>query len=42
MIVDHLTSFPIAIPIPNKEAGSVVEAFHKHFILQYRCPNPYT
>ena len=39
VIVDHLTSFPIAIPIPNKEAGTVVEAFHKHFILQYGCPN---
>ena len=39
VIVDHLTSFPIAIPIPNKEAATVVEAFHKHFILAYGCPN---
>ena len=39
VIVDHLTSFPIAIPIPNKEAGTIVEAFHKHVILEHGCPN---
>ena len=38
VIVDHLTSFPVAVPIPNKEAPTIAEAFHKHFILQYGCP----
>ena len=39
VIVDHLTSYPLAIPIPNKEAPTIADAFYNHFILQHGCPN---
>ena len=39
VIIDHLSGFPIAIPIPNKEASTVVEAFYEHVILEFGCPN---
>ena len=39
VIVDHLTGFPIAVPIPNKEASTVIEAFYEKVILEHTTPH---
>ena len=39
VVVDHLTGFPIAVPIPNKEASTVVEAFYEKVILEHTAPS---
>ena len=39
VVVDHLTGFPIAVPIPNKEASTVVEAFYEKVILEHSAPH---
>ena len=38
VMVDHLTSWPIAIAIPEKEAITVANAIHKDLILQHGAP----
>ena len=37
-MVDQLTSWPIAIAIPDKEATTVANAVHKDLILQHGAP----
>ena len=37
-MVDQLTSWPITIAIPNKEATTVANAVHKDLILQHGAP----
>ena len=39
VVVDHLTGFPIAVPIKNKEASTVVEAFYEKVVLEYSAPH---
>ena len=39
VVVDHLTGYPIAVPIPNKEASTVVDAFYEKVILEHSAPN---
>ena len=38
VMVDQLTSWPIATANPDKEATTVVNAIHKDFILQHGAP----
>ena len=38
VIIDHLTSWPIARAIPDKEAITVANAIHKDLILQHGAP----
>ena len=38
VMVDHLTSWPIATVIPDKEAITVANAIHKDLILQHGAP----
>ena len=38
-MVDHLTGYPIAVPIPNKEASTVVDAFYEKVILEHTAPH---
>ena len=38
VMVDQLTSWPIAIAIPDKEATTVANAIHKDLILQHGAP----
>ena len=37
--VDHLTGYPIAVPSPNKEASTVVNAFLEKVILEHTAPH---
>ena len=37
-MVDHLTSWPIATAIPDKEAITVANAIHRDLILQHGAP----
>ena len=37
-MVDHLTRWPIAKPIPDKEATTVANAIFKKFILEHGTP----
>ena len=37
-MVDHLSGFPIAEAIPNKEAVTVADAIFKTVILEHTCP----
>ena len=39
VVVDHLTGYPIAVPIPNKEASTVVDAFYEKVILEHTAPH---
>ena len=39
VVVDHLTGFPIAVPLKNKEASTVVEAFYEKVILEHTAPH---
>ena len=36
--MDQLTSWPIAVAIPDKEATTIAEAVSKNLILQHGCP----
>ena len=38
MITDHLTGWPIATAIPDKEATTVANAIYKDLILVHGCP----
>ena len=38
VMVDHLTSWPIATAIPDKEVITVANAIHKDLILQHGAP----
>ena len=37
-MVDHLSRFPIADAIPNKEAATVPDAIYSKLILEHSCP----
>ena len=37
-VMDDLTKYAIAIPIPNQEAGTIADAFLNNFICIYGCP----
>ena len=37
-MIDQLTSWPIAVAIPDKEATTIAEAVRKNLILQHGCP----
>ena len=37
-MIDQLTSCPIAVAIPDKEATTIVKAVRKNLILQHGCP----
>ena len=37
-MIDQLTSWPIAVAIPDKEATTIAEAVSKSLILQHGCP----
>ena len=39
VVVDHLTGFPIAVPLKNKEASTVVDAFYDKVILEHTAPH---
>ena len=39
VVVDHLTGYPIAVPIPNKEASTAVDAFYEKVILEHTAPH---
>ena len=39
VVVDHLTGYPIAVPIPNKETSTVVDAFYEKVILEHTAPH---
>ena len=39
VVVDHLTGYPIAVPIPKKEASTVVDAFYEKVILEHTAPH---
>ena len=38
VMIDQLTSWPIAVAIPDKEATTIAEAVSKNLILQHGCP----
>ena len=38
VMIDQLTSWPIAVAIPDKEATTIAEAVRKNLILQHGCP----
>ena len=38
VMIDQLTSWPIAVAIPDKEATTIAEAVGKNLILQHGCP----
>ena len=38
VMIDQLTSCPIAVAIPDKEATTIAEAIGKNLILQHGCP----
>ena len=38
VMIDQLTSWPIAVAIPDKEATTIAEAVSKSLILQHGCP----
>ena len=37
-IIDLLTSWPEAIPIPNKSADTITKAFIRHYLPRHMCP----
>ena len=37
-MVDHLSGFPIAEVIPNKEVETVADAIYNKLILEHKCP----
>ena len=39
VVVYHLAGFPIAVPTPNKEAATVVEAFYEKVIIEHTTPH---
>ena len=41
VVVDHLTGYPIAVPISNKEASTVVDAFYEKVILEHTYCSTY-
>ena len=38
VMVDHLSGFPVAEAIPNKEAATVADAIYNTLILEHTCP----
>ena len=38
MIIDHLTGWPEAFPIPNKKADTIVCIFINNYLAVYMCP----
>ena len=38
-MIDQLTSWPIAVAIPDKEATTIAKAFNTNLILQHGCPD---
>ena len=38
VMIDQLTSWSIAVAIPDKEAITIAKAFNTNLILQYGCP----
>ena len=37
-IIDLLTGWPEAIPIPNKSADTIIKAFVRHYLPRHLCP----
>ena len=37
-IIDLLTGWPEAIPIPNKSADTITKAFIRHYLPRHMCP----
>ena len=37
-IIDHLTGWPEAFPIPDKSAGTIIAALINHYLLVHLCP----
>ena len=37
-IIDHLTGWPEAFPIPNKSADTIVTTFINQYLLVHMCP----
>ena len=38
-IIDHLTGWPEAFPIPDKSADTIVATFINEYLLVHMCPN---
>ena len=41
-IIDLLTGWPEAIPIPNKSANTITKAFIRHYLPRSMCPPVHT
>ena len=39
VMVDHLSGWPLANAIPDKDASTVANAIHEKLILEYTCPD---
>ena len=37
-IIDLLTGWPEAIPIPNKSTNTITKAFIRHYLPRHMCP----